>query len=362
MNLHADGLVDHIDAEFAKSQTNFPRGGVLNYPDAIRGWTAGLDAMLLPYVTVGAISRDGGHLTLHDREHIERVKKVAFNLASGLSCDLTAYEIVLLVVAIYMHDIGNILGRAGHESRISEVLKVVGAPPGFDNVELRTARSIAGVHGGRIAGSKDTISTLPEKSIVHSQHVRPRLLAALLRLADELADDPARANRVQIATGTLKKEAEVFHQFAANLHSQLPDPQTRTIHLQMEFSEPGLFQRKLGKGGDEVYMLDEIFERSVKTYMEARYCSRFLRPHLDFEKVVVEVDIYDGDGPLLEKIKYSLGETGYGDLVSDIYKLAPELASYQGNGALTPALLRRRIDNALQPTRPTGASPAGETK
>lgn len=356
MNTPHDSLLSKIDHAFTSTPNAFPRAGALKYPDIIRGWIANLDANLLPYVTAGAIAKDGGHLTLHDKEHIDRVKHLTNDLVNGLSSELHPYELVLILCSVYMHDIGNILGRAGHEGRIAEVLRAVGAPAGFDAVETRTAKTIAGVHGGKVSGSKDTIGTLPEEAIVHGKKVRPRLLAALVRLADELADDPARANRVQLATGTIPKQAEIYHHYAANLHSQLPDAPARTIYIQMEFSDASIFERKLGKGLGEADMLDEIFERSLKTYHEAKYCSRFLRPLLDFERVNVDVAIYHGDGPLLENIKFSLVETGYGDAAASVYALAPELEKFAGNGRLTPEVLRRRIEAARTPDTTDGTA------
>jgi len=353
MILAGNDLLEEIAEQFARQKNRFPRRGALDYPKVIAGWIGGLEAFLLPYVTSGAIAADGsGHLTMHDSEHVGRVRQVASNLISQSDIiDLTPFELTLLLIAVYLHDIGNVLGRAGHERQIHRALTSAGTSLTIDQVEYATAKQIAGVHGGTVAGSKDTISTLPERTAVSGEHVRPRLLAAILRLADELADDPARANRVQLNAGTLPPGSVIYHVVAAGLHSQMPDVATREITLKFTFSDPSLFKKKLGKGSGQVHLLNEIFDRSMKVFNEARYCSRFMRPYLEFERVKVDIMIHDDELVPLHDVIYTIAEHGYGDHRSDIYDMVPELAAYKGNGKLTPAYLKKLIAEA-QEARP----------
>ncbi|MFP5514659.1 MAG: hypothetical protein ACLGJC_16450 [Alphaproteobacteria bacterium] len=348
MKLAGNDILQEISAEFTRAKNGFPRGGALDYPTVIAGWIGQLEANLLPYVTSGAIAADGaGHLTMHDREHVARVRQVASDLiVQSDNLDLTPFELTLLLVAIYLHDIGNVLGRSGHERQIHRALVAAGTKLPIDQVEYAIAKQIAGVHGGSVAGSKDTISTLPEKQAVSGKHVRLRLLAAILRLADELADDPARANRVQLAAGTLPAGAEIYHVVALGLHSQMHEMSTREITLNFSFTDPTLFKRELSKGQGQVHLLDEIYARSMKTFNEARYCSRFMRPFIEFERVKVDIMIFDENLELLHNIVYTIAEHGYGGQSSDIYEMVPELATYKGNGKLTPAYLEKLINKA----------------
>jgi len=348
MNLAGNDILQEITDEFARKKNSFPRSGALDYPTVIAGWIGQLEAFILPYVTVGAIAANGtGHLTMHDREHVTRVRQVTANLlAQSAAIDLTHFELTLLLVAVYLHDIGNVLGRVGHERQIHVTLAAAGTKLPMDQIEYATAKQIAGVHGGSVNGSKDTISTLPERSAVSGVHVRLRLLAAILRLADELADDPARANKILLKLGKIPPESEVYHAVASGLHSQIPDVGTREITLSFSFIDPGLFKRKLGKGAGQVHLLDEIFERSMKTFNEARYCSRFMRPYLEFERVKVDIMIFDNQLEPLHNIVYTITEHGYGDHQSNIYEMVPELCAYRGNGKLTPAYLKQLIATA----------------
>ncbi|MGR3250002.1 MAG: HD domain-containing protein [Paracoccus sp. (in: a-proteobacteria)] len=345
MKLAGDDILQEVTEEFARKKNSFPRGGALDYPAVIAGWIKQLEGFVLPYITSGANAADGnGHLTMHDQEHVAKVRQIASNLIGGSgTINLTHFELTLLLVAIYLHDIGNSLGRSGHERQINRALTAAGAKLPIDQIEYMTAKQIAGVHGGSINGSKDTISTLPEKAAVYGEHVRLRLVAAILRLADELADDPARANKLQLEAGALPPASVVYHVVAAGLHSQIADVATREITLSFTFYDPARFKQKLGKGEGEVYLLDEIFDRSMKTFNEARYCSRFMRPYLEFERVKVDIMILDEQLEPLHNIVYTIEEHGYGNQQSCIYDLVPELCSYKGNGKLTPAYLEQLI-------------------
>jgi hypothetical protein len=348
MILIGNDILKEITSVFADRPNEFPRGGVVDYPTIIDGWIKHLNANVLPYVTAGSIAVDeSGHLTMHDREHVERVRQVAANIIGQFdTLKLSAFELTLLLVAIYIHDVGNILGRASHERNIGKALKAANAVPPIDTFEYTVARQIAGVHGGTVNGSKDTISTRPQSEAVSGHHIRSRLLASIVRLADELADDVARANRVQLAAGALPPGSEVYHVIAGGLHSQVPSGRTREILLRYSFYDAEMFKRTLGKGSEQVYLLDEIFLRSIKTYHEARYCSRFMRPELEFDRVAVDIVIFDEDGELLHQIKYTIAEHGYGETATTIYDLVPELEAYNGNGRLTPEYLGQIIADA----------------
>jgi len=298
-------LLELIEQACQHSKSSFPREGIVDYGAVLRGWISQVEADILPQTTAAGISVDGGRLTAHDVEHVRRVRAVCSNLVQQADEALTPYELVFLLYAVYMHDLGNHLGRDGHERRANEVLEAARLPVSMDQVEIRQARDIARAHGGSVAGSKDTIGQLPVQQTIWNCKVRTRLIAALLRLADELADDPARADRTAIRAGSLPREAEVYHHYAAALHSQVPNAAERTIELHFEVYDESLFTRSLGKGAGQTQFLDEIFDRTLKTYREARYCSRHLRPMLDFDSVRVTISIFDAENELAQAVSTS---------------------------------------------------------
>ena len=69
-------------------------------------------------VEVGATLKDGTVLTDHGPNHIIRVIQiVSYLLKSDLN--FTCYEIYILLIAIQIHDIGNLLGRENHETSVN---------------------------------------------------------------------------------------------------------------------------------------------------------------------------------------------------------------------------------------------------
>lgn len=59
------------------------------------------------------------------------------------------------------------------------------------------------MHGGKIKGSSDTISVLNKTNTVNGFEIKEQLLAAILRFADELADDATRADYDALDNGII---------------------------------------------------------------------------------------------------------------------------------------------------------------
>lgn len=276
--------------------------------------------------------QSGVYLTDHGPRHIETVIEKAGELVQGSTAKLTEYECFLLLVAILIHDLGNALGRKEHESKIDEVWQTVFGPLGFDEFDKVYAVQIASVHGGVIDGSGDTIRSLARETEWKKERIRPRLLAAFLRLADEMSEDRSRASQLGLALEAIPPESEVYHAFANSLHTFSADPPACELRMGFAANQKN-FTQQFGKGGQTTYLLDEIFARSVKAFNEARYCSRYLGGALMFDKVRVRIQIYGSRSEPRMEIAYLLEETAFLNLgVADIYSLAPELMDFRGSG------------------------------
>ena len=280
-------------------------------------------------VTPGAVAADGGFLTDHGPEHIRTVIARASQLASAEKCDLSHYEVFLLLAAIHLHDVGNIHGRSGHQLTANDVVNWLGSSIGRDAIQRRTILQIASAHTAGDSEEKDTIGNLSRVRYILNEYVRPRLLAAILRFADELADERSRASRYMHETNRVPHSSQVFHAFAYALHSVKICHASREVelHFDMETSDA---TRKFGKEDTEVYLLDEIFSRSVKLHLERTYTMSFMRDLISIDAIRVFVEVY-GDGlEPTEKIGFRLADRGYPDEpVEGIYSLAPELNSFR---------------------------------
>lgn len=300
-------------------------------------------------VVLGAISADGGLLNDHGPDHIRTVIARAGCMLSGncpMAASFTPYEIYLLLCAAHFHDVGNVFGREGHERRHQDVMRELRPLLGNDTLEMQCILRISAAHGGHIDGDKDKIGRL-EDYPVNGRDVRVRALAAVLRFADELADDRHRANRFLLEHDSLPKEAEVFHKYAACLDSVMVRTEDGCVDLHYCLTTADATRqwgKNAGNGGaDEVYIVDEIYARTLKMHLERSYCSRFMRAFVDIERIKVIIEIFDEPtsiDPPREKIEYRLEERGYPGVPADgiqavcrELKTGQELAQLFSDGA-----------------------------
>jgi hypothetical protein len=210
-------------------------------------------------------------------------------------------------------------------------MESLGPMAGTDQPEKRTIIKIASVHGGLASdGGRDTISQLEKKpSDLMGQSIRTRLLAAILRLADEMADDPKRASTEILRLDQIPDASKIYHLYSKNLHSVMVEK--NEIRLNFEIEEDIAIEQFV-KDGVETFLLDEIYERTLKTYCELLYCMRFMRPLFQIETLRVNIKIYPRRA-LLDPIPiaYSLEETGYPEVEGGIFKLVPDLKNLTGS-------------------------------
>ena len=175
--------------------------------------------------------------------------------------------------------------------------------------------------------------------------VRLRLLAAICRFADELADEPRRASTYLLESGKLPKGSEVFHFLSHALHSVAIDHASREVSLHFDIHQNNAV-RQVGKNGTEVYLLDEILERSKKLHLERVYAMGFVRDWIQLDAIRVFIEVHDDGLDPVERIGYTLAERGYPlEPNSGVYTLAPELKTYRDWGGIevSGATLARRL-------------------
>ena len=307
-------------------------------------------------VNTGAAAAGSGWLTDHGRRHVATVIRRIDDLThTNNGCILTPYESYLILLAAHVHDVGNVAGREDHEKRAKDVLfQMDSAYVGNDNVEKRMIYDIAMAHGGRTDhdGSRDTIRRLH-----HDRRIK--LLAATLRFADEIADDNTRTTRfVTEQVQAVAPESSVYHMYADRLCPPQIDHEGATIRLTFELLEEHLTNR-YNKGGTDVYLLDEILERTLKTHREQVYCAKFMTPDILFERIEVQVLVCtENYADVVGTVAYVLEQTGYPLGIDDIARLAPELSGLSGWSAAqsVSAVLGRHLNSPRPHPRPNSAT------
>ncbi|MCY4287689.1 MAG: hypothetical protein OXC63_03770 [Aestuariivita sp.] len=304
----------------------------------------------LSFVNSGAASVDGGLLTDHGVRHVETVITRASQLTNAKNCDLTEYEVFLLLAAIHLHDVGNIHGRQDHQCTLKDVGNWLGATVSSDTTVLRTIMLIAAAHTSSGHQDKDTISKLLPETHILNKKVRPKLLAAILRFADELSDERQRASQYLLETGKLPPTVQIYHHLSYALHSVVIDHESREVELHFEIRKDYAV-RQFEKCGGQTYLLDEILERSKKIHLERVYAMYSIRDVIQFDAIRVFIEVFDEGLNPIERIGYKLAESGYPSEPSDgVYTLAPELAKYHEwkGQKVTGAELARRIEGRME--------------
>ena len=254
-------------------------------------------------------------LTDHGPEHIKRVCEKSTQLLSLLDRPITAYEAYCLLFALYLHDAGVVYGREAHEERCARVMDALGTVTGDISREKRIIAAIAACHSGDIKGDKDKISKLDANYAVNNDSIRAQLLAAVLRFADELADDHSRASRFLLDEGLVPPASEVYHAYSLALEHVGVNVKEIDLHFVID---KAMAVKTYTKKSKQVYLLDEMVTRTQKMHLERLYCMRFLQQYgmkLETVRVAVEVmaDLTSGHlaiAPVSEQ-KWELRESGY---------------------------------------------------
>ena len=298
-----------------------------------------MNSQIHPFVNQGAAAAatsGNGWLTDHGTQHITTVIRRADELiVNGDSVFLTPYEVYLLLLAIHFHDVGNIFGRDHHEKQIGTVMQDLDESLiGRDGMERRIIRDIAMAHGGYVdpeRTNKDTIGHLAWENTRENSDPRARLLAALLRFADELADDHTRTSRF-LVNDALLHGSEVYHLYADRLQRITIDRTNRRVSLLFELDAIHT-SKKFAKGSCKVYLYDEIVRRTLKMHRERIYCLHFMQPHVQIDTIDVSIVITTNNFmTVLKKITFSLFQRGYPDRPTSLKEIdvSPDIEALTG--------------------------------
>lgn len=251
----------------------------------------------------------------HGPEHIKKVIERAFIILKYANEPLSEFETFVLLCAIQIHDIGNVLGRIQHEMKLHQIFDDKCKDIIIDTAEKRLIRSIAMSHGGKaMDGSKDTISSLCCCEPILGCNIRTRFLASILRFADELADDSTRANRQALNLNIVGIDSEIYHEYSTVLHtvSIIEDAENHDYCVKLVYElEAKQLAKTYNINGMKKYLLDEIYDRTLKMEQERRYCMKFMQPYVFINRINVTINVYGSFAQPLSKISYELEDTAY---------------------------------------------------
>jgi len=302
----------------------FPHGE--NYPSKYKNISDQLYQWVHPEVAVGTTTTDNTFLTNHGINHIKTLIARATQFVDGNEfCILSPFEVFLLLMAIHVHDVGNILGRKGHEVSAKDIidkLKPIGIV-GQDDWIWNYVYDIAKTHKGF------QIETLPKLEHIHDIPFRPQLLAGILKFADELAEDFSRSSKINVDLSNIPEDSNIYHVFASCVNSIIPKPLMGEIEMIFNLKADHV-TKKFKKEGKYFFLMDEIYIRTLRTYSEKVYCMKFLRPYINFNSIKVTINIRLADGSNRQH-GYELSESVISDInLNQVLEKCPELKGKTG--------------------------------
>lgn len=245
------------------------------------------------------------YLNDHGEKHIRKVIEKASEILANKFDLFSPYEVFFLLIAIQIHDAGHIInGRDEHAKSAQLIINKIGKES-ISKIEKKYISQIAKSHSGK----NDPIGDLNEDQYVNNELINLKRIAAVVRLADELADDTTRASSFLLDNNLINDQSKIFHHYSQCLNSCVVD--TGQIKMRFYLNEDHL-KEKMKLGDDEVFLLEEIYERTIKTFLESIYCNRFLPDNLRIKLVDVRIEIESEYESVIPKvITYRIEEKGY---------------------------------------------------
>ncbi|STC94515.1 Uncharacterized conserved protein [Chryseobacterium carnipullorum] len=346
-------IIKNIESAFLALRGNeddFPIGK--NYINTYEDLKLKFDTQVHPEIKTKILEiEEDGYYNDHGVDHIKMVILRATWLLNALEITfdknsdgyyISPFELFILLMAIQLHDAGHLIAsREEHAAKGKELLAKFDSGKVLSAAERKHIGDIAKAHGGK----KDPIGKLPIEENLSHQKIRPQLLASILRLADELAEDKTRASNFLLDIGKIKETSIIFHLYSASLESIVLSG--GELKLDFYIHDEVLLKKYSIKDKDDKYLIDEIYDRTFKTFTESLYCSRFLPEKARINCVKVSIHILKSDDDdELKNISYELKETGYPYVSNkNIYDLCESLKDDQSN--IDGEYIKNFIENNL---------------
>lgn len=211
------------------------------------------------------------NLTEHGEPHIRDVLTNASIITND--SDVPALDRFVLALMILFHDVGNLDGRNDHNKKIADFYDDVNPPKSSDSQLRQMVLRGCRAHCGFAAdGSKDTLADIgqsPQPLMYH--RVRLQDMAAVLRFADEMSEDPRRTSRYMFNQNRYSIESKIHHWYA-KVTSPCIDPPNGRVALNYAIPVCDIGIPGSPTFSDELeHKLGYLYHRIAKLDTERRY-------------------------------------------------------------------------------------------
>lgn len=262
------------------------------------------------------ISAAEPNLTDHGPKHIKNVLNNIYYLLGDNVCEISSVELYILCKAVLFHDVGNLYDRKDHNKKISKIYEecCAGNKSSLWYGEKQAVILICEAHCGEsVEGDKDTIGYLSEYVMLGCYQIRIKILASVLRFADELAEGPQRTSYYMVKNYMYDASSFVFHKYALVVDVSIDRPHDR-IGLRYDIRISG--DNEISDG--DVVKLSElsdflsfIYQRIEKMNQERQYAKHYCIYLSQYKSLVASLNFwYNGQVLVL-----NLGDISMSDLV-----------------------------------------------
>jgi hypothetical protein len=284
----------------------------------------------------------------HGQGHIERVLEKLDQLIRGNTArraPLQPYELFLAMLSILYHDIGMLRGRAGHADTSG---LLIGDERNDYLIDVRD-RDVISAAVVSHSSSKDIAAEtagFADEELIGGQSVRPRVIAALVRLADELDEDYRRADPDLQRRLNVPKESRFFWEFCQRINGIKPDLASHNINIDVKFTNDDV-GRNVVVNGQVMPFIVAFGDKLAKINRERKTVNSFLPEALRYRYLKLSVKPLPGHQEWKHPREFVFGEhTSASEFVSAF----PEFLAEPAHSWLVDALHLMRAGDLGQAT------------
>jgi hypothetical protein len=236
----------------------------------------------------------------HGPGHIIRVFEKLDNILSETIIDkriIGVYELFLTMMSVLYHDIGMLQGRSNHAVKssglISELIdgiefyKEDNNSYLFDIHDRDIIRAVIECHSSK-SDIEAVCQGFAQEETIAGYRVRPRIISALVRLADELDEDYRRAPVRLMERMAIPEQSQFYWLFCQRISGIQPNPQSHLITIYVKFEQNDIGRVVFVDGKDRLFLV--AFAEKLEKINHERYeMNKFLPNELQFTHIIVSV-------------------------------------------------------------------------
>jgi HD domain len=226
----------------------------------------------------------------HGKGHITRVLEYLDHLLGPKPLEhLDPYELFLAMMAILYHDIGLLHQRRGHEEISKALLEGDTNDAYIINPIDKEIIAAAVVSHSSSKDIAQECSRFSAEEPIGKYRARPTVVAALVRLSDELDEDHRRADPILQQRLKLPPESAFFWLFCQRVRGVRPDLTSKRIDVNLAFEAQDTRNYGPVPGGRARSFVAFSAEKLAKINQERVYVNRFLPQELRYAGLHVDL-------------------------------------------------------------------------